>query len=105
MGYIRQVMNDEKLELGDPIVSDPIVRIADDGVMADVEGTTPPDRLDDFELRDRLANLDTMLREAPDLGTEDHLVLRLKEEWTELRNEYDQRGLEPPLDPEWSANE
>ena len=73
--------------------------------MADVEITTPPDRLDDAELRERLANLDTMLREAPDLGTEPHLVLRLQEEWTELWDEYDQRGLEPALHRQWSADE
>jgi hypothetical protein len=94
------VTNDEQLQLDDPIT-----RMADDGVMADVEGATPPDRLDDAELRDRLANLDTMLREAPDLGTEPHLVHRLQEEWTELCDEYDQRGLEPALQRQWSADE
>ncbi len=91
---------DERLD-----VADPITRMADDGVMADVEGATPPERLDDFELRDRLANLDTMLREAPDLGTEAHLVLRLQEEWAELRNEYLERGLEPELPPQWEGDQ
>ncbi len=97
------MINDNELELGDPITADPITRFADDGVMADVEAATPPERLDDAELRDRLANLDTMLREAPDLGTEDHLVYRLREEWTELWDEASQRGLETEQPREWSA--
>ncbi|GIH06576.1 hypothetical protein Rhe02_46430 [Rhizocola hellebori] len=96
------MVTDEEQQLQ---IDDPITRIADDGVMADVEITTPPDRLDDGELRERLANLDTMLREAPDLGTEEHLVLRLREEWTELWDEYDQRGLEPALPRQWAADE
>lgn len=90
--------DDERLE-----VADPITWVADDGVMADVEAATPAERLDDFELRERLANLDTMLREAPDLGTEPHLVLRLQQEWAELRNEYGERGLEPALPPQWEG--
>jgi hypothetical protein len=101
IGYTGEVTDEEQqLQLDDPIT-----RFADDGVMADVEMATPPDRLDDGELRERLANLDTMLREAPDLGTEPHLVHRLQEEWTELGDEYHQRGLEPVLPRQWSADE
>jgi hypothetical protein len=78
----------DRHELGDPIS-----RIADDdgGVHGVLNDDTDPARLTDEELRRQLANLDQIMRDAPQRGTPPHITEQARNRLRQLNIEQHRR--------------